>query len=700
MRSMDTAGAAPLPGFEAVPAGTARPVRTPDGVAQVVLDVPLAHLDRPFDYAVPPGMAADAQPGARVAVRFAGTEHRGFVVGRSSASEHPGTLTPLRRVVSPLPVLTPAVHRLARAVADRYAGTLADVLRLAVPPRHAAAEAAVLAAVGRARDAAEPGGGDDAASSGPDVAAWLPPWEAYVGGPAFVRRLAAGESPRAVWSALPGEGEHGWAVAVAGAVAATVAGGRGAVVVAPDLRDVQVLTGALEAAGVRHVRLVAEDGPSTRYRAFVRALLGDVRVVVGTRSAAFAPVGELGLVVVWDDGDDLLAEPRAPYPHALQVLRIRADQEGAGALVGAVGRSTATHLLLTDGWARAVAAPRPVVRERTPRVLAPGEPELAAEGPAGAARVPGPAWRLAREALAAGPVLVQVPRAGYVPVTACGTCRAPARCASCGGPVRLGAPGAPPECAWCGRPAADWACPTCGGHAVRAVRVGSARTAEELGRAMPGVPVVVSGGAQEVLATVDGESRLVVATPGAEPRAAGGYTAALLLDAAVTSGRAEVWASEEALRRWFNAAALVRPAGEGGRVMILGHGAPVPVQALVRWDPAGFAERELAERTELAFPPAATLASLDGPLHAVESFLGALTLPDGAEVLGPVPAAPARGAPGPAPEPAAAPVRAIVRVDRIRGGALARALATTSAARTARKEPGSVRVQVDPSSLW
>ncbi|MDP9416473.1 MAG: hypothetical protein M3P48_01220, partial [Actinomycetota bacterium] len=114
-------------------------------VARVLVDVPLAHLDRPFDYLVPESLSGPAQPGVRVRVRFAGQEHDGFVLERVEASEHTGRLERIRRVVSPVPVLAPEIAELAREVADRYAGTAADVLRLAVPPRHAAAERAVLA---------------------------------------------------------------------------------------------------------------------------------------------------------------------------------------------------------------------------------------------------------------------------------------------------------------------------------------------------------------------------------------------------------------------------------------------------------------------------------------------------------------------------------------------------------------------------
>src|SRR5690242_3208411 len=111
-----------------------------DPVARVLVDVPLAHLDRPFDYTVPATMAEEAHPGVRVKVRFAGQDVDGFVVERAATTEHTGLLQPLRRVVSPEQVLTPDVAALTGAVAARYAGTRSDVLRFAVPPRHATVE--------------------------------------------------------------------------------------------------------------------------------------------------------------------------------------------------------------------------------------------------------------------------------------------------------------------------------------------------------------------------------------------------------------------------------------------------------------------------------------------------------------------------------------------------------------------------------
>jgi len=646
-------------------------------VARVAVDISLAHLDRPFDYLVPARLDQDAVPGCRVRVRFAGQLVDGYLLERAETSGHQGKLARLERVTSPEPVLTPEIFDLARAVADRYAGTLADVLRLAIPPRHAAAE----------RDAPrEPKAGPALGPPEPGS------WSRYPAGAAFLAGLAEGRPVRAAWSALPGPE---WPAEIAVAAGATAAAGRGVVIVVPDARDLDRVDAALTAAALDHVCLAADLGPAERYRRWLAVRRGVVRVVAGTRAAMFAPVSGLGLVVLWDDGDDLHAEPRAPYPNAREVLALRAHRTGAAALIGGFARTAELTQLAAGGWARPLVGSAEALRQAAPRVrAAPDEAELARDAAAMTARLPSLALRTARGGLAQGPVLVQVPRRGYLAAVACARCRAQARCATCAGPLEIGGSHGTPGCRWCGALAVDWSCARCGSGQLRALVTGAARTAEELGRAFPGVPVRTSGG-QHVLAAAPAEPALVIATPGAEPVAPEGYAAALLLDGWALLGRPSLRAAEEALRRWLNAAALVRP---GAPVVVLAEATLPAVQALIRWDPVTFSERELAERAELGFPPAVRMASVTGPPEAVADFVGAACLPGRAEVLGPVPVdpAPARQDPA-APEPTRE--RALIRIGRRDGLELARALHAAQATRSARKDGGAVRVQLDPAEV-
>ncbi|RIQ28133.1 primosome assembly protein PriA, partial [Jiangella rhizosphaerae] len=281
-----------------------------------------------------------------------------------------------------------------------------------------------------------------------------------------------------------------------------------------------------------------------------------------------------------------------------------------------------------------------------------------------------------------GPVLVQVPRAGYLPGVACARCRTPARCGACSGPLVLGQADQPPRCAWCATAYPSWRCGSCGHGTLRATVVGVRRTAEELGRAFPGVPVLLSRG-DAVRDSVGAEPALVVATPGAEPVASGGYTAALLLDGTALLARPNLRAAEEALRRWLRAAALVRPGTMGGEIVVVADSSAPAVQALVRWDPAGFAARELAERSALHLPPAARVAELTGAAADVDDLLMHADLPPDAEVIGPVPVDD-DGA------------RAMIRAPRAAGTALAAALRSAAGVRSARRTGGSVRVRIDP----
>ncbi|TLW94404.1 primosomal protein N' [Saccharomonospora piscinae] len=649
-----------------------------DPIARVAVDVALAHLDRTFDYRVAREQDADAVPGCRVRVRFAGQLVDGYLLERGATTDHTGRLAYLERVVSPERVLPPGSLRLCRAVARRYGGTLVDVLRLAIPPRHARAEA-------------QPPRTPAAAPAEPSGAGW----SRYPRGPAFADAVRAGRAAHAVWQALPGED---WPRRLAELATTVAARGRGAVLVVPDHRDVTRLHEACAelAGGDAVVALSADLGPAERYRRWLAVSRGAVRIVVGTRAAMFAPVADPALYVVWDDGDDLHIDPHAPYPQVRDVLMLRAHLDSASLLVAGHSRTAEAQLLVDTGWAHPVTAGRDDLRARAPRVTPTGEDfDVARDEAARAARLPAVAFEAARASLRAGaPVLVQVPRRGYVPGLACARCRTPARCRRCAGPLLLpgGGEAGVPRCRWCGVADAAYRCPACAASRLRAVVVGAARTAEELGRAFPGTTVRTSGGG-DVLSGVPAAPALVVATPGAEPVAEDGYGAALLLDGWALLGRQDLRAAEETLRRWMAAATLVRPARDGGRVVV-GAEAGIPaVQALVRWDPEWHAARELAERGELGFPPHVRMASAEGTPDAVAALLDEIVLPDSAEILGPVPLG-AMDEQGRAERE-----RALLRVPRADGRALADAVRAVRATRDARKAADPVRLQLDPPAL-
>ena len=643
--------------------------RQPGRVVQVRIDSQVPHLDRPFDYTVPAALAESLDIGSRVRVRFSGRLVNAIVVALDPESRHDGQLRSIERVMGPEPVLTEETLRLVQAVADRWAGTFSDVLRSAVPPRHARAEKTVVPAV-------------DWTSTPPGMDAWSD----YTAGEALVRRLShppAGTPVRAVWSVAPA---GDWSLDVATLIRSVTSQSDGTViVVVPDAADVDrvrtQLSDVFEAKAA--ASLTADMGPERRYREFLRVLRGGVRLVVGTRASVFAPAHDLRLIVVWDDSDDALIDPQAPYWNARDVAAVRSHLSGCHLVVGSPARSVATQQWIETGWARSVEASRAVVRERAPRVRAITEQDEARDPAAAAARMPHTAWEAARTAVAHGPVLVQVARRGYVPGLACQDCRAPARC-SCGGPLVLRGRTSTPACAWCGAIRGDWRCTACHGSRLRAMAVGAERTVEEIGRAFPKVPVVASHGGHRLFAVPD-EPAIVVATPGAEPVAAGGYRAVLLLDARSMLGRPSLDAEEDAARRWFAAAALAAPLAP---VVITAENTLAPIQALVRWDAPWLAARELAERESAGLPPATRMAALVGAGEDVRAVAQRLRTPH--RLLGPLPD-PTQHDPD--------RQRGLVVVHRREGRTLSRELASITMTRSAEGKSRPVHVHMDPRSV-
>lgn len=643
-----------------------------DPVARVRLESHLPHLDRLFDYGVPQDLSEGAQAGTRIRVRFGGQQMRGWIIERTASSEVAfDRLQPILSLQSALPVLVPQVLAVAELTAQRCAGTVADVLRCAVPPRVASVEKAALAArdstgasaavaavnPGAAQRAGHPGA-EEAAEALPDAQAEADPetaahrarpliaaepaapsaWSEYVGGREAIEALRGGQRVRAVVQALPSHPEHDLYDLIAQAVAAALESGRGSVVVVPDHKTLERAQRAVEAVVEPQLvaRLHSEDKPTPRYRAFVQALEGHARVVIGTRPAVWAPVEGLGLIVVVDDGDHSLVEPRAPYHHARDVALLRAQHDDLGLLVMGQAVTPEAERLVETGWASSIAAQRRVLRANMPRIESTSDSWHEAHDPlAGRARLPETAFRVARRALADGPVLVQVARTGYAPSLTCQRCRNAARCTVCDGPLSVLARGRLPQCGWCARQAANWSCGHCGATQWRFSSVGSERTAEELGRAFPQVPVIWSSGDQ-VRREIPAAPALVVATPGAEPQAEGGYAAALLLDGDRMLSRPGLRVEEEVLRKWVHAASLVRRGSAGGTVVVTSEHERV-VASLVRWDVRGHAARELAERRTLQLPPAVRCAALTGPLPALEAFLELVDLPDDVRTVGPAP---------------------------------------------------------------
>lgn len=722
-------------------------------VAQVAIDVNAIAVDRTFDYLVTAEQHTAAVRGARVRVRFAGRLVDGIILDRAATSDHDGKLSYLQRINGPS-VLSEQILVVAQAVAARYAGTLAEVLRDAIPGRHARVESELLsdqkwpskfdAQLSTAGESGEEPSNQPRLDSSPGAVVITPAgdgdrysdqssetdqnndtvqssntdqdsdtdggrddhgssttrnidhvaWSQYAGGVQLIAALTA--SQRDGHQAAGTQPALRVALTVAAAddpaqriADLTVAHNGNCVVVVPDAADLDRFYTALQQQwGDSVARLSAAMSPSARYREFLRIRTNQVSVVLGTRNSVFAPVDN-ALVIVWDDTDESLLEPRAPGWHAREVALLRSQLFDSPLVIAGYTVSVEVARLVETGWMRHVRADRELTHGG-PRVMT--EANAKPDDLSVNSRIPGYAWRELTRGLQKGPVLVQVARAGYIPAIACSSCGELFECTHCGGTIEQAST---PDglfirrCRLCSRPVQSAACPACGHTKVRAVRIGSARTAAELHAAFPDAEVVTSSSSEGVLRTVDAAPKIVVATIGAEPIADGKYQAAILLDGAAQLARSDVRTEEQLMRRWFNATALVKSAADGGTVVVTAPADHRSVQALVRADPMGWAQRELEQRQIAGLPPAVRAASIRGKQDSLKAFVAVMQPGPRLTVSTPIPASSQND------ETYVVLVTTPISNGRDLESAIRRALAATP-----NRQTSGIRVRIDPTSLF
>jgi primosomal protein N' (replication factor Y) len=557
-------------------------------VARVLVESPIPRLDRLLDYAIPERLKADLVVGGRVKVPLGRGSRRveGFVVSVGAASNPTMQLAEIDAVLGSVPVVTPALWSMVRAVSDRNGGSASDVLRVAVPKRAVRIEKNYLISPRHApldkpgtRSAVALDYGVVESERGPTLVGWARIAE--------LARKAVG----------------------------------GVIIVVPDWRDVELMGRAL--GDLEHTVWDSSGTPTERYGRYLDVLSGASRVVVGTRSSIYAPVVDLSLIVVANESDPLLDEPLSPFVHVRDAAIVRQGIEGGDLVFASQTPSVELHRFHDLDYVE-----RPAGVQSLPTIVISNDEsddEFARK-----ARIPTSAWRTVRDALTRGPVLIQVSRPGFSPGVVCATCRTPHRCALCQAPLAGNREGTS-LCRVCGNQPIGLVCSHCGGREVAFAGVGSLRTADELGRAFPQTTVILSDAEHRHL-EIPRSSAIVVATRGAEPIVSGGYEAVLIVDGDKELMRPGLRTSENCLRWWGTAAALC---AEGGTVVLANVGGGFAgLFASGQWN--DIIATELRDRRALGFPPVTRAIAITG---SVSELVAVRALPEcaGFRIFGPAP---------------------------------------------------------------
>lgn len=550
-------------------------------VARVAIDSPLPNLDRLFDYLVPEELQNLAIAGCRVRVPFgrSKTPVDGFIVELIDSSAYEGKLSPITEVVSSVPVLNAELYKTLRAVAERQACTLGDLLKLAIPKRSVAVEKK---------------------------------FQAELSGYGTHNQRNLGT----LATTLIEPRSSVWTKRMLDFALKQRADGYSSILLVPDFRDQIELKRVFDEAQIDYIDYSTDRKASERYRSFLDCLRPGNHIVIGSRNSIYAPLSNLGGIFVYDDGDDNFVEPTSPYTHARDVALVRQSLSKCDLTIESHYRSTEVQRLVDVGF-------------MTDELTAFKTPDIAVSDEL--SKLPTMAWQAIRKTALeeSRAVLVQVAGKGIARSTYCYDCGIRAKCASCHGPIWIDSANTP-KCRWCAAINLNFHCDACGATRLKQGAGGSTRTVSEIGKSFPGAQIIESTGDEPLLEIKPGK-RIVIATPGAEPRVAGGYGCVVILDAAAALAKDSLRAQDIAVRNWSNAIALC---ATDGRAVISG----IPQhlgQRLALWQHREIAAEELANRRELDFPPALRLASIQGEKSAAAEVIKSLDSSK-FQVLGPI----------------------------------------------------------------
>ena len=519
-------------------------------IARVRVDTGVFHLDQLYDYSVPEKLSEHIAPGVRVQLPFGNRETEGIVVSRVTSPERAGSLKAITKVLSPHCVATPASLALIDEAAKFYCCNPWDLLRSAIPPRVASVDKELLVTQAPTQS-----------KSGTKVRAFQS-FRPFITSDQQITEIVEG-------------------FIKSGSV----------LIVAPDEKDVDSLISTLSHKYPDVLRLSSSSTREERYHNFLLAMRLQSSIVVGTRSAVFTPVNNLAAIIIYKESSPDHFDLRSPGWNSSTIARMRAELEGIGLVFTG----------FTPSVRMAYEIDRSTIKFNNQRT----QVNVQAFSPTDGTLMPGRIYSEIKKALKKGPVLFVAPRKGYGNALLCAHCRNVALC-KCGGRLSVSSKGLAPTCVHCGTGFPTWKCSFCDRDKQYLAGRGIERAAEEISRAFPGFPVVISAG-EVIKESVDSRPALVLSTPGAQPVVAGGYAAVVVLDAIRFFSHTDINGQERARELLFETASLV--SSDGQVLLVLDDSHPI-VAALARWNIAPLLKRELAERAELMLPPSVISAVL------------------------------------------------------------------------------------------
>lgn len=561
----------------------AAPSPSMEGATAVELwiDSGVYHLDEPYSYLVPESLSHLVSVGSFVSVPFNGRELIGVAIGLSSGTSH-GGLKAISKVLGQIPLLTPEILTLTKELSLRYASHPFDIIRSAVVDRVVSVE-------------------KEFSQYRPSV-------------------QNKDRKPRREYFQLPPHRDK--SALLAEQIIQRNSDG-GVLVIVPELRELQSLAAALSEKSVSFTILDSSQPKSERYRSFLQIRTGLSSIVIGTRSAIFAPLASVDTIMVLNEGSENHYERRSPGWNVRDVALLRSKIENAHLQFFGYSPSSEIARLIDEKWVEY----KKVKSRLRCSVYPPINGEL----------LPSRALTLVRKALQQGPVLFVVPLKGYAQAIRCTQCKTISRC-ECGGAHQLAGVRSAISCNHCGKTVSDWKCNWCHGVRHSLLSRGADRHLHDLAALLPGFSGAIATSEHPLDSSP--QKGFVVATPHMAPPAQTGYSAVVILEGDRFISQPDVRSQERVREMYFAHAALLRSEGE---LILIQEGGESLVTGLLTWNPVPAIHRELEERRELHLPPYVRSAKLTMVTSdtlrlkkALETALAEGRLPESTRLLGPI----------------------------------------------------------------
>ncbi len=643
------------------------PKKVIKNIAHVLLNISLPHMNFLFDYEIPDYLLAEAVQGKIVTVPFSNRKIKGWIVNVSKKSDSGDKkILSIISVDSKYSVLTPSIYEFCKKISNRYVSNVSDIVKLAIPKIHMRIDKKFV--VDKNVKVNFEQLYDDSILQ-------------YNNGKIFLENLKNNIPIKASLMLHPyfGAENLSWIYTIISATLHTIKIGKQVIILLPTCKQCQLLETFLkDKINPEIISMITSDQTgSVKYTNFLKVLLGQAKIVLGTQNAIFAPTNNLGLIICMDDDNPSYQSSKAPYINIRQLSIERSSMQKTALLLLGFNKSIYMRYLENLKWTLPMENSPTQARRIYPKILCTA---LSNDNDM-THRISSQSFEAIKDGLNHGPVLVQVGVRGYYSVLFCKNCGKKPVCYKCKHLLTM-QNDSTFTCTNCGIILKNPKCKKCNASDFKITKTGDLKTASDLGKMFTSTPILVSNASNPINDPIDDRRRIIVSTHGVIPHAINGYAASIILDVDSVYSMPVFWAQTESFRRWMNVVGLTRP---DGKVVIDGFIEENIAINLQTYNINKILDEILDERKELELPPCERFVSLYGEHAQIEDSIKYLT-EKGFETLGLMPKSMNYS-------------MTIVKTSIANSKNLLEEIKNYIAIRSVKHLP-KIRVQVDPYELW